>query len=525
MKPEVPVVVFAYSRPDRLGKLLECLKADEIPLLYVFSDGPADGRCVSQVEKVRDMLRRIDWCDCRIVERSENLGLGKSILSGVNAVFKKHDRLIVFEDDLVCVRGTYRYMCRALEAYENDRKVMSISGWTNPRIRPPVPGDKAYFDGRFACLGWGTWRGAWEGMDIPARSLIRRCRLMFKDVNRYGADIPEMALHEEERNIWAVRFCLLHILKKGLCFHPPRSLVKHCGFGEGASNAIDGRKWGEENLWPEPEIPSEWPEPKENPDVHILWQKLNGYEDGDLEKMLKLFGLRGGNIFRNRHSVWNRIRRRMFRALTCRDKRVGKGGGKGQKRLWGYAMNMEYPDEALWREQFCSLFCEDCAGVHGLPSEPRIVDCNANIGTFALFVKWARPGADIVCVESLMENCEYLKLNTSQFEDDSISIVVPSESWSLNKALQQKTDLLKLDIEGAELEALEEAGDGLDNVDRVVVECHDYRGRPAPIPGMVKLLYDHGLTTIRIDSHRRIAGDDGAMPVRCCLLHAWRPVC
>ncbi len=53
------------------------------------------------------MLRAIDWCKVVICERESNLGLGRSILTGVTEVLNNHESAIVHEDDLICVPGTY----------------------------------------------------------------------------------------------------------------------------------------------------------------------------------------------------------------------------------------------------------------------------------------------------------------------------------------------------------------------------------------------------------------------------------
>jgi uroporphyrinogen-III decarboxylase len=36
----IPIVLFAYARPDHLQHTLNCLKADQVPLIIAFSDAP-----------------------------------------------------------------------------------------------------------------------------------------------------------------------------------------------------------------------------------------------------------------------------------------------------------------------------------------------------------------------------------------------------------------------------------------------------------------------------------------------------
>jgi hypothetical protein len=272
----IPVILFAYARPDHLQRCLDCLEANHVPLIYAFSDGPRTPDKASAVAQVRDMLRAIDWCQVVLCERETNLGLGRSILVGVIKVLGKHEAAIIFEDDLVCVPGTYDYLCAALKHYRADTKVMSVTGWTHPLITPGDVTDQPYFDGRAECLVWGTWARAWQGMGTGAKMLMEQCKDQGIDIYGYGADLVEMAKAELRRNIWAVRLIYLHILNKKLCLRPPWSMVEHIGFDAEATNAKAELWIKNQPLKPAPPIPAQWPIPAENPACGRLHQKVCG---------------------------------------------------------------------------------------------------------------------------------------------------------------------------------------------------------------------------------------------------------
>lgn len=271
----IPVALFAYSRPFHLNKTLDCLKANKISLIYSFSDGPRCSEDVPRVQSVREILRSVDWCDIRIIERKQNLGLGTSIRTGVTDVLKDHEAVIVFEDDLICVDGAYAYLVEALMYYQDDDEVMSVTGWTHPRVIPPGVDGQPYFDGRAESLAWGTWARSWEGMHVDAMTLVKKCKAQGIDVNKYGFDLLRMARKELLLNIWAVRFLYLHILKGGLCLRPPWSMVEHIGGGPGATNVVSSESWAWENpvLKSCPAIPTIWPRPIENPHCSELWKR------------------------------------------------------------------------------------------------------------------------------------------------------------------------------------------------------------------------------------------------------------
>lgn len=270
-----PVALFTYVRTETLQRTLRCLRENGVDLLYAFSDGPKSPDQIDAVERVRRMLRAIDWAEVRIRERRENLGLGRSIRAGVDEVLAEHDAIIVFEDDLVCVPGTYRYLCEALERYRDEPRVLSVTGWTHPRVTPAGV-DAPYFDGRTECLVWGTWRRAWRGMEKDALAHMQDAIAKGIDPRRYGDDLVEMARREREKNIWAVRWSFLHIAAGGLCLRPPRSLVDHIGLDEHASNAGDQFFWATPDIGPAPSPPVAWPAAIEHPDCPRLWQKSCG---------------------------------------------------------------------------------------------------------------------------------------------------------------------------------------------------------------------------------------------------------
>ncbi len=276
MSQLIPIVLFAYARPDHLERTLACLRENQVPLIYAFSDGARTPEKQPIVDEVRRILRSIDWCEIILVERIENLGLGVSIRTGVAEVLQKHESVIVFEDDLICVPGTYQYLSAALNHYQTDERVMSITGWTHPRVIPLDVTEQPYFDGRAECWVWGVWRRSWEGMDQNALTLIEKCNRQGIDIYRYGADLVDQAAAESKQNIWAVRFLYNHICNRKLCLRPPHSMVEHIGFDNDATNFSVSSGWHNPPLQSSPHIPEIWPAVLENSHCASLWQKAAG---------------------------------------------------------------------------------------------------------------------------------------------------------------------------------------------------------------------------------------------------------
>lgn len=272
---DLPVVLFVHRRPDILARVLECFRIDEVPLLHVFSDGPKDPDSKNDVLEVRELIRSIDWCEVVIEENSTNLGLGVSVKRGVTAALERYGSAIVFEDDLISVPGTYRYIAAALRHYKDDARVMSVTGWTHPRIVPTDIGTDPYFDGKGECWAWGTWTRAWRQMEESALTIMRSCAHASIDVEKYGSDMPKMAAEAESRNLWAVGWWYHHMRSNALCLRPPWSLVEQICWDASRSTTStqEMMSWANPPLRECPPIPTVWPEPFEHPECGRRWRQ------------------------------------------------------------------------------------------------------------------------------------------------------------------------------------------------------------------------------------------------------------
>lgn len=272
----IPVVLFAYARPSHLARVLACLRENKVPLIYAYADGAKGGGDESRVSETRGLLRKIDWCEVRLVEREINMGLGLSVLAGVDEVSLKYEAFIVWEDDLICVPGTYEWMCEALRNYSDDKRIMSVSAWTHPRVTPPDADEAPYFDARSDCWVWGAWSRSWKGVSgETALEKMKRAARRGISPDAYGADLPVQAGYEQRRNVWAVRWLYHHFQHGGLCVRPPWSMVEHIGFDVSATNAVGSIEWANPPLRNAPPVPTVWPQPVENPACRSLWQEAN----------------------------------------------------------------------------------------------------------------------------------------------------------------------------------------------------------------------------------------------------------
>jgi FkbM family methyltransferase len=159
--------------------------------------------------------------------------------------------------------------------------------------------------------------------------------------------------------------------------------------------------------------------------------------------------------------------------------------------------------------------------------EPLIIDGGANIGLSVVYFKRLYPRSQVIAFEPdpdifkiLQRNCQTFGLegvelferalwasdNTLGFRkegslggrlafNDNGNADVQVRTQRLRNLLNSRVTLLKLDIEGAETEVLEDCGAALANVQNLFVEYHSFADRPQSLHRLLAIIHDAGFRT------------------------------
>ncbi len=238
MQGNAPIAFFAYRRPIHakasLESLSRCEGAEESEL-FIFSDGAKGEADRKSVEEVRKLIASRKWCGrVNIIERDRNLGLAASVISGVTELCERYGRVIVLEDDLVLSKYFLDYMNAALDRYEDEEKVMQVSGHMFP-VKIDID-DDAFFLPMATSWGWATWQRAWKGFDGEMKGYeeLKKDAKLRKRFDLDGSyPYFEMCEAQKEGKIdsWAIRWYLSVFMHEGLTLLPVRSLLENIGFG------------------------------------------------------------------------------------------------------------------------------------------------------------------------------------------------------------------------------------------------------------------------------------------------------
>ena len=239
-----PIALFVYNRPEHMQRTVNSLRKNELASqsdLFVFSDGPKDEAASTAVQQVRSHIRTIHgFKSVTIIERERNWGLGNSVIGGITALCTKFGRVIAMEDDLLTTADFLTFINQALDRYENEPRIFSVSGFNFGFNGPEHYPYDAFCFYRSSSLGWGTWKDRWERADWKMADYHRFCadKEQQRQFNRGGDDLSNMlALHMHGKiDSWAIRWAYTHFKQDALALLSFRPRVFHIGFDDSATN-------------------------------------------------------------------------------------------------------------------------------------------------------------------------------------------------------------------------------------------------------------------------------------------------
>lgn len=246
-----PVVLFVYNRPEHTKRVLETLSDNHLAEeteVFIFSDAAKNAKAKEMVENVRKEIHQKKWETCflklTIIEAEQNKGLSRSIIEGATKLIDEYGRIIVVEDDLTLSPYFLEYMNNALDFYEEDHKIWSISGYSFPmKSLKNYPHD-VFYSYRGCSWGWATWADRWKLMDWDVKSYaaFQKDEAWQKRFNRGGGDLSNMLRLQMEGQInsWAVRWCFEQSNREMYTVYPKYSYLGNHGWdGSGTNCGVD----------------------------------------------------------------------------------------------------------------------------------------------------------------------------------------------------------------------------------------------------------------------------------------------
>ena len=180
------------------------------------------------------------------------------------------------------------------------------------------------------------------------------------------------------------------------------------------------------------------------------------------------------------------------------------------------------PDPPSFAWQVKEIFMEECYRFKTSNDSPLILDIGANIGTSVFWFKHNYPNARIIAYEADKDIFDILSKNVSGLgvtlenkaiwiSDEMLSFhmdgadagsLIDGAEGAISKVqgvrlktvletLKEPLEFLKMDIEGAETEVLEDCRSVLDVANNIFIEYHSFKNHPQALGNILNILTEN----------------------------------
>jgi hypothetical protein len=232
-----PIGLSTYSRLQHLRQTIAALQKNKLAEkseLFVFSDAPKAGD-EEKVEAVRRYLRTIEGFKAvHIIEREENSRVGNS-RGGMRMLLERYGKTIFLEEDILTAPSFLCFMNQALEKYEGNDRIFSISGYCPPIRIPADYKHDVFMVRRFNGWGVGIWKERFDTVKPLSPSEFERFAARKEQTEGFskggGKDMLAMLKADAYGKIDAfdVKAMYAQFLSDRYTIYPKKSLTSNIG--------------------------------------------------------------------------------------------------------------------------------------------------------------------------------------------------------------------------------------------------------------------------------------------------------
>lgn len=240
---DISVLILFFNRADHLSKVFAEVKKARPARLFLYQDGPREGRNdMEGILACRELVsdENIDWeCDVHRLYQERNYGCDPSEFISQRWAFSLTDKCIVLEDDDVPSQSFFPFCKEMLDRYENDPRITLISGFNTEADNMKSNGDSYFFTRVFSIWGWASWARVvnhWDGnygfVNDPQQFELLKQKVeqyhQRRDMIQMCQDHAASGKEFYESIFWA--YMLLH---DGMAIMPSVNLINNIGMEGG----------------------------------------------------------------------------------------------------------------------------------------------------------------------------------------------------------------------------------------------------------------------------------------------------
>ena len=241
---EVAVLLVFFARPDTFQKVFNQIKKARPSKLFLYQDGPRDGRKddVVNIKKCREIAEDIDWeCDVHRFYQTENQGCDLSGYVAHTCSFSNVNKCIVIEDDIVPSVSFIRFCKEMLDKYENDKRISMIGGFNLDEITPNIEEDY-FFTSCTTSWGWASWSRVVLNWD-PSFSILDSKEYVnllegYIEQKKHMKNFISYVKYYKDHNIPCFEPLMMinHYLNNCLMILPTKNMINNIGVTENATH-------------------------------------------------------------------------------------------------------------------------------------------------------------------------------------------------------------------------------------------------------------------------------------------------
>ena len=245
---DVPILLIAYKRPDKVARVLESIKKIKPKTLYVACDGADSRNSVDfkAVKLTRKIIKeKIDWdTNLKIKFNKANKGCMKAVSEAISWFFENVDEGIILEDDCLPHKDFFPFCKELLIKYRFDKRVWCITG--DNLQNDKWIGDGSYYFSRYNhCWGWASWKRCWVNYDVNISDwpYVKRKKLLnnifdFSSEIKYWTNIFDSIHYQKKPNTWDYQWTYSCFINGGMTIIPNKALIQNIGFGNDATHTF-----------------------------------------------------------------------------------------------------------------------------------------------------------------------------------------------------------------------------------------------------------------------------------------------
>lgn len=542
-----PVAFFIFNRPELTARVFQAIRRAQPQTLLVVADGPRGPENQERCQQARAVIEQsLDW-ECQLLTNfaEQNMGCGRRVATGLDWVFSLYEEAIILEDDCLPASSFFTFCETLLAYYRHDARIMHISG-NNFQGGIPRTANSYYFSKYAHSWGWASWRRAWQHYDITLASwpAIKKDNLMqeicdSEQESEYWTRIFEDIFTTRNYYTWDYMWHYACWSQHGLSIIPRVNLVSNIGFGSDATHTTE--------IAPQAALPTAELSEIQHPPVVIRHRTADHYDFHHAVtggRFLQPAALSPRQMVSVLHTLAQKTKHKLiqqYRASRLPETRMLSSPetpgitDTERKRLEAmprytpisaefFGRRINVADACTLLVGYQEIFEKRCYDFVASHNAPIILDCGSNIGLSVIFFKQRYPNSKVQAFEPDPQIFDVLTHNIRQFGFSDVELhqqavwtdnmgvdfwveggfsgripkpgdtehVTHVPSVRLFDLLETPIDFLKLDIEGAEYEVLNDCRDRLQNVGTLFIEYHSHSKEPQWLHAILAIVHETG---------------------------------